>query len=224
MNLYEQKRDEYFLNIRRDLVSFIPQNPDNRILEIGAGGGDTLVHIKKAGLAREVMGIELFEMPGTQQKNPSIDKFVVGNIETMSIEAPLNYFDVILCGDVLEHLINPWVVGDKLIPHLKVNGLFVISVPNFREMLNLYTIFFRADFRYESEGIRDKTHLRFFCRKNILELVSRPNLQVVEHCPSFTKTVKGQWQYKRKIINKFTFGVFKDLFAAQYLVVAKRTA
>lgn len=224
MNLYEQKRDAYFLNVRRDLVSFIPKNPANKILEVGAGGGDTLVYIKQTGLAAEVTGIELFEMPDTQQTNPSIDRFIVGNIETLPIDAPLNYFDVILCGDVLEHLINPWAVVDKLIPHLKVNGLLVVSIPNFREILNVYTIFFRADFRYESEGIRDKTHLRFFCRKNILQLVSRPNLKVVDHCPSFTKTVKGQWQYKRKIINKLTLGVFKDLFAAQYLVVAQKTA
>jgi len=81
MEFYSQKEQLYFTNARIDLISLMPDRKDNKVLEIGAGGGDTLIEIKKKGLASEVVGIELMEMAGTNQKDPAIDRFLICDIE-----------------------------------------------------------------------------------------------------------------------------------------------
>ena len=164
--MYDAKDEIYFNKSRIDLIKLIPKNPDNKILEIGMGGGNTLVNIKELHLAKEVVGIELMKLDDSQQQNPLIDRILFGNIEEMELDLEADYFDIILCGDILEHLIDPWKVLHKIRKYLKPNGSLIASIPNFREIRNVYKIFFKANFKYEDMGTLDKTHLRFFCKKH----------------------------------------------------------
>ena len=63
MNFYEDKNVKYYTNIRFDLIKLLPKNSRAKVLELGAGGGDTLIELKKQNLAAEVVGIELMEIP-----------------------------------------------------------------------------------------------------------------------------------------------------------------
>lgn len=165
-NHYTVKEKDYFSNIRMDIISLIPSNPGQKILEIGAGGGNTLLYIKKNSIAVEVMGIELMKLENSNQENPFIDKFQIANIEKDEIDAEEKYFDIIICADVFEHLIDPWSAVDKIQRYLKKNGLLIVSMPNVREWKTLFPIVFKGEFNYQPEGgIMDRTHLRFFCKK-----------------------------------------------------------
>jgi tRNA G46 methylase TrmB len=57
--MYELKNEVYFKASRMDLISLIPKNSENKILEVGMGGGNTLLTIKELNLAAEVVGVEL---------------------------------------------------------------------------------------------------------------------------------------------------------------------
>lgn len=222
MHYYDIKDKDYFTGTRIDLIQLLPNNPEQKVLEIGAGGGDTITYIKKNNLAKEVMGLELFEIPNSNQSNPAIDKFVLGNIEQMDVPAEENYFDVIICGDVLEHLIDPWAVVEKLTKYLKVGGVMIASLPNVREMNTLIKIAVLGDFRYKEEGgVLDKTHLRFFCKKNIIDLLTTAKLKPVYNCPSFKYNPS---QKSRKIMNMLTLGLFQNFLTFQHLVISKKTA
>ena len=178
-NHYAVKESNYFSNIRRDIISLIPENSKQKILEIGAGAGNTLLYIKENQIAKEVMGVELMEIANSNQKHPLIDKFQIANIEHESIQAQEEYFDIIICADVLEHLVDPWSIVDKLSRYLKKDGLLIVSIPNIREWKTLSKIIFRGDFSYQSSGgIMDKTHLRFFCKRNIYQLLNTSVLSV----------------------------------------------
>ena len=51
-DIYESKDEVYyFRQVRQDLISILPNNTSQKILEIGSGGGNTLVEIKKNNLA-----------------------------------------------------------------------------------------------------------------------------------------------------------------------------
>jgi 2-polyprenyl-3-methyl-5-hydroxy-6-metoxy-1,4-benzoquinol methylase len=219
MKIYADKSQEYFSSARLDLISFIPAKQNNKILELGAGGGDTLIQIKHMGLAAEVVGIELFDMPESNQRHAAIDKLIIGNVEYMELNLPENYFDAIICGDVLEHLIDPWAVVKKIVRFLKKDGVIIVSAPNLREYRILSQIVFKGDFSYTKAGIMDKTHLRFFCKKNLIELLDTPALKVeqvasnIDTYPATTKT---------KIFNALTFNLFYDFFVTQFYLVARK--
>ncbi|MHA4808701.1 class I SAM-dependent methyltransferase [Flavitalea flava] len=221
-NHYSVKKVDYFSNVRRDIISLIPAIPGQKILEIGAGSGNTLLYIKESHLAAEVMGVELMKIPGSNQEHPSIDKFQIANIEQEEINAEENYFDVILCPDVLEHLVDPWSAVEKISRHLKKGGLLIVSVPNLREWKTLAKIIFRGQFNYQPDGgIMDRTHLRFFCRKNVIQLVTTPNLTPISCKPNFMLKVMTEAR-KRRIFNRLTFRLLEDFLTVQFLVIARK--
>lgn len=217
---YAVKESDYFANIRRDIISLIPSDSNQKILEIGAGVGNTLLFIKQNKMAAEVMGVELMEFAESNQKHPLIDKFQIANIEHENIQAPDEYFDVIICADVLEHLIDPWTMVEKLTRYLKKGGLMIVSVPNIREWKTLSGIVFGGRFKYQpAGGIMDKTHLRFFCKKDIWQLLNTTHLTPIYHQPNFMLLPEGR---KRRILNYATFRLFEDFLAIQYLFIARK--
>ena len=218
MELYNQKRSSYFSNIRIDLVQFIPKSKDNKILEIGAGGGDTLIWIKENGLAREVVGLELNRLEGSNQMHPAIDKFYFVDLEKSEIDLPFEYFDVLICGDVLEHLVNPWRVLQKMVGYLKIGGTIIVSCPNIRNYKTFINIFMKGSFKYDEHGLYDKTHLRFFCRKDLMKMISDEGLMIEKVIPTF-KLVKSP---KVRALNILTLGIMEEFLAIQYVVAAKK--
>jgi 2-polyprenyl-3-methyl-5-hydroxy-6-metoxy-1,4-benzoquinol methylase len=219
MEYYKEKQRKYFTNARFDLIGLIPENKRNKILEIGAGGGDTLVAIKSAGLALEVVGVELLPLRNTNQDHPLIDQFIICDIERDDLDFAPEYFDVILLGDVLEHLVDPWNVINKLANVLKAGGLMIASVPNIRYYPAMVKIFLKGSFKYERSGTFDKTHLRFFCKKDLIELFQQPGLTLYAITPIINfQSLKSKGFY----FNKITNGLFEEFLSQQYVLTVKK--
>ena len=219
---YTIKEQQYFSNVRMDIIRLIPIDAKQRILEIGAGSGNTLIYLKEHHIAGEVMGVELVQIPGSNQENPAIDKFQVCNIEQQEIDSQEEYFDVIICADVLEHLSDPWAVVKKMERYLKKGGKMIASIPNIREWKTMWKIIFHGRFEYDSAGgIMDKTHLRFFCKKDMLQLLTTTSLTPVYSTPNFMlkEVPAGK---KRRFFNRLTLRLFENFLAVQYLIVAKK--
>ena len=182
--MYNDKDKDYFKSIRKNLLDLIPVNNKNGIvLEVGAASGDNLIYAKNNGYAKSIHGIELIEIKDSSQSSTEFNSFQIGDIEKMKIEFEKQFFDVIILGDVLEHLIDPWKTVQDLQGYLKLNGVFVVSMPNIRHYSIFKSIFLNGDFRYKDSGILDKTHLRFFTKKNIINL--------------FTKVSPNRWTENR---------------------------
>lgn len=216
MRFYQNKQDIYFTQVREDLIEQMPNNPNATVLEIGCGGGDTLVAIKERNLAKEVFGVELFDIEKSNQKNPIISRMFIGNIENTLPDYPNNYFDIILCGDVLEHLVDPWKVIERITPFLKKGGLIIVSCPNIREIFNLSRILFSGRFKYQDSGIMDKTHLRFFGKQDLADMLTTKQLKPIKIAPNYFITPRRK---KFKFIHA---GFLDDFFAAQNIVVSKK--
>ena len=220
MEDYKNKPSDYFSHARLDMISFIPVNSNNRILEIGAAGGDTLLEIKRRNLAKEVMGVELMSVPNSNQNSPDIEKFIVGNVEQMELPFQEEYFDVVICGDVFEHLMDPWKLVEKISRLLKKGGVLITSIPNIRIKSALLKIYVKGDFRYTKDGIFDKTHIRFFCKKNMAELLTKStdNMEIVNIKRNFDFTPNS----KGNILNKLTFSLFEEFLALQFLFAVRK--
>jgi 2-polyprenyl-3-methyl-5-hydroxy-6-metoxy-1,4-benzoquinol methylase len=218
---YVEKPDYYFQITRTDLLRLLPgQTQFNHVLGVGAGGGNTLLYLKNAGIAKRVTGIELFEFPGTEQQNPAIDKFIIGNIEHFRADSFAEEFDLIICGDVLEHLINPWAVRDKIIHWLKPGGLLLASIPNIRELKTVLKILLRGTFTYEDGGVMDRTHLRFFCKKNITNLLHTDKLKIEKITTNLAYPERDT--KTRATLNSISFKLFEEFLARQYFVLTRK--
>jgi 2-polyprenyl-3-methyl-5-hydroxy-6-metoxy-1,4-benzoquinol methylase len=88
-------------------------------------------------------------------------------------------FDVIVAGDVLEHLLNPWATAEYLTPLLADDGHIVISLPHAGHNAVIACLF-ASDFPYQPWGLLDRTHIRFFGMHNIQALCEQAGLKIVE--------------------------------------------
>ena len=217
---YDKKNADYFSNIRLDLISLINKDSKSlKVLEVGAAYGETLFYLKQNGIASETVAVDLFEDKNNKQNYKQLDDFIFGNIEEIELNQYNNYFDLILLPDVLEHLLEPKPVLNKLKNYLKQDGQIIVSMPNIRHYSAITKIFFKGDFSYEESGIFDYTHLRFYCRKNIKELLESTGYKVIKQQSSI-KSFQGK--SFTKIINLITFGLLEEFFSYQYFFVIKK--
>jgi 2-polyprenyl-3-methyl-5-hydroxy-6-metoxy-1,4-benzoquinol methylase len=84
-------------------------------------------------------------------------------------------FDTIILADVLEHLRDPWRVLQQATTLLKPDGQLLISIPNVGHNVVLMHLL-QDRFTYQPTGILDNTHLRFFTREGIDDLIAKAGL------------------------------------------------
>ena len=210
------KKIEYFENIRSDIISLVDKG-ENKILEIGCGTGNTGLELKQQGKAVEIVGVDI--VPEVLEIAKSkIDKTICADIETLKLPFSNEYFDYILLGDVLEHLKNPWEVLLNLKRFIKKRGFIIVSIPNVRYWKVIMNLIFRGEWKYSSEGVLDSTHLRFFTKKSMLELINSANLKV--QCIS--PRTKLQPPNLCNKLNNLTFGLFEEFLTIQYVIKAQK--
>ncbi len=154
-------------------LALIPHG--SRVLEVGSAAGHVTQVLKRQGC--EVTGLELDPALASLARS-LCRRMVVGNIEDLDLDAQVpEEFDVILCGDILEHLKDPEAVLRKLKRHLAPTGHFVVSLPNVAHG-SVRLSLLEGQFTYVKEGLLDATHLRFFTLDSIRELFNRNSLEV----------------------------------------------
>lgn len=216
--LYQKKDRDYFSNIRWNIIDLIPEG-NHRILDIGCGDGGTLKKLKELGKANEIFGIELNE-DIAKKLSQDLDEIVIGDVE--SIEPTFNekYFDYILFGDSLEHLINPDKVLNKYKKLLKDDGFIIASIPNIKYFIIISKLIIFDEFKYVDAGILDRSHLRFFTKREIKRMFQNANLKIIYIEPNL-------W-WPIKIIDNSIFNIFSKLlpgssfFTIQYLIKARK--
>ena len=190
MNLYDEKDSEYFSRARTEIEPLLTKEKGLplRGLEIGCSEGHTLEWLKNAGYCSWVAGVEPYAP--LHADIVSIDKFYRLDIEKELPDIPPLSIDLILCLDVLEHLINPWETIRRLDNFLRPGGKLIISVPNIRNYHVLFDLAFRGRFTYSESGILDRTHLRFFTRSTAIQLAEFAGAKVT--AVMGTETVRWQ--------------------------------
>jgi len=96
---------------------------------------------------------------------------LIGSAQDETLLASLlERFDVILCGDVLEHLRQPEIPLRAFHQLIAPGGRLLISVPNVAQVrIRLSLLQGRWD--YTPEGIMDRTHLRWFTLSSLRAMV-----------------------------------------------------
>lgn len=208
---YQQKNMEYFGNVRKEILEMLPDRT-NRVFEVGCGAGDTLAFLKKEGICKWAGGIELHSDAAKLAGN-KVDLILCGDIESVEIPFPENSIDVILCLDVLEHLIDPWSALTRLQSLLKRGGVLICSVPNVRYFKVTFPLLLLGQWQYSEEGVLDRTHLRFFTKDSAVKLVESSGLQIDKITPLGLQ----KWN-KPSILNLLTLNIFRSFFHVQYLI------
>ncbi|MEO9891206.1 class I SAM-dependent methyltransferase [Aurantibacter sp.] len=211
---YDNKANDYYKHIRPEMLAYLPKGCKT-LLDIGCGEGAFAAYIKKKENL-EAWGIELMEDPAKEAEK-RLDKVFVGPCENFIEELPDNYFDAIYCNDVLEHLVDPYMVLTILKKKLSLSGVIISSIPNIRYHDAFNKIILQKKFEYEGHGIFDKTHLRFFTKSSIANMYRDQGFQIISH-----EGINRTRSLKPYLYNIPFFFTAMDMFYLQYATVAKR--
>lgn len=152
--------------IVRRLCQLRAADAGTSVFDFGCGAGGFLHAAKSAGLS--VYGLELNRDFARHVRETYGIPVHCGEIADSDF--PDLQFDLITSFEVFEHLVDPGAALRGLVAHLRPGGLLLIEVPNLRD--------FRE--RIRRGATMDDSHLFYFSRASLVDLLVRHGLEVVE--------------------------------------------
>jgi SAM-dependent methyltransferase len=194
------------------MLSLVRGNP-KRVLELGCASGQTLSLMRERG-AEHTVGIEYSPEAAAIAEARGVGRIIVGDVEHMDLDLEPASFDLLIAGHVLEHLADPWEILKKLRTFVKPGGQFVCALPNVRHYSIVLPLVIHGKWEYQSSGVMDWTHLRFFSRDTALTMVREAGFEAERIVPEFGR--------KSQIANFMTLNAFGNFLAYAYNLSAFR--
>ncbi|MGR6972403.1 glycosyltransferase [Streptomyces cynarae] len=156
------------------ILAMLAELPPSRILDLGCSGGLFAEHARKLG--HTVTGVDCVEIPGVRERT---DCFVLADLNEGLPPGLGSGYDVVVAGDVLEHLARPERLLREIHEVLRPGGELLASVPNFGHWYSRFRVALGI-FDYDRRGILDETHLRFFTRASFRRTITRTGYDMLE--------------------------------------------
>lgn len=161
---------EYKFSSHYFILSLIEKN--KKVLDIGCASGYLALSLKEKGCL--IDGIDIDSNVVEKAK-----KYCHASVLDISKDKISKKYDVIILGDVLEHLVDPWEVLISLKENLNQGGYLIISVPNITNIYARFKILF-GFFDYQEKGLFDQGHLRFFSLRSFKKLIKNVDYSFLE--------------------------------------------
>lgn len=149
-------------------IGRVPAN--SRVLDLGAADGSMAEVL--TGMGCRVWGVE-WDPAAAEAARRFCEEVAVADLNTVDLADRFGdqKFDVVLMLDVLEHLSDPAGVLARVASVLAEGGWGVISLPNVAHV-SLRLALLQGRFEYRDAGLLDRTHLRFFDRAGVDDLMA----------------------------------------------------
>jgi 2-polyprenyl-3-methyl-5-hydroxy-6-metoxy-1,4-benzoquinol methylase len=186
---------------------------DSRVLEVGCSSGYLSRPLTERG--NTVVGIEL-DADAAREAEAYCERVLVGDVESMELPFEEGSFDIVLLGDVVEHLRDPVAALARLRPLLRVGGRLVLSTPNIANWAIRLSLL-GGRWRYADRGILDRTHTHLFTRATLREAIEAAGYTVDRI--DFTAPVPGDSDALDGAA-RLVAGLRPPLFAYQWVAIA----
>ena len=205
-----------------------------RVLDLGCSTGAFGKALKERHPGTHVTGIEAGRAAADIAAT-RIDRVIRARIEHLDFAGEgigAGSLDLIVAGDILEHLVNPWAILARMRGLLAPGGRIVASIPNVRNFQFVAALLLEGKFRYAERGLLDVTHLRFFTFDEIQVMLDDAGFVldtlIYTLSPELTEVFdrgrgqeKSTLQYGRLTLTDLTQRELMELCAAQFVVRAR---
>lgn len=158
----------YFKNIFRSINPYLQGIKQGKVLDVGCAYGFVL---KKFPDSFEKFGLDISEhaIAETRKRLPEAILKVGGAEDKLPFTE--NFFDIVICNDVIEHLENPRAALENIKRVLKTGGVLYITTPNLNWLRK--KLFAYAD--------KKEHHISLFQHKTLFNLLNEVGFDIVDH-------------------------------------------
>lgn len=194
-----------------------------RLLDVGAAGG----HLGRAVRSRcsYLAGVEPDRSLPDSAREGYDDWRAVDALHAGEWEQP---FDVAVCADVIEHLVNPAAMLARIRDWLRPGGILLASIPNIANVSVRAALLF-GRFEYADRGILDGTHVSFYTRSTARRLLEDHGFRVIAADPTampyelaLTGLSRGLLAAPARAFAQVTARAWPTLFGYQFVFEAIR--
>lgn len=138
---------------------------------------DDLLHVK---LSKVVDSNNLWGLDSSKEgcqilRNMGFDRIIQGDVENLNIELKRHNFDIILAGEIIEHLSNPGIFVKNLTSLMKDNAILIVTTPNaFSFKRFMFAMVRREKVHYD--------HNFYFSYRTINHLLESYQLKCIDIC------------------------------------------
>jgi len=150
----------------RKIITKITRDKRCSVLDVGCGDGSLLEPFSKH---QDCYGVDISEAQLERAQDKNIKTFRI-DLETEKLPFPQDFFDLVICSETIEHLLDADNLLQEVNRVLRTKGSFILTFPNVNQPISwLVQVVFDLppvySARYKSPHVRDYT-LRMV--KNIL--------------------------------------------------------
>jgi 2-polyprenyl-3-methyl-5-hydroxy-6-metoxy-1,4-benzoquinol methylase len=211
---YDNKKRKYYMNKRSEMLEFFPSNVKT-VLDVGCGQGIFAKQIKDI-YKTETRGMDYMQSHAEEARK-ILHRVFVGECEKFLDDLPNDYFNVIYFNDVLKHLLDPYMVLNKMKEKLMEKGRIISSIPNLRYHSTLKMLILKKEWMYQESGVMDHRHIRFFTKKSIKRMYETLGFKIISH-----KGINKTNSLKPCLYNLLLGFTASDIFFVQYATVVEK--
>lgn len=172
------QQDVYLDDPRLDVAPFIPSSV-GPVLDVGCGKGGFGRTLRAAlGPDVRIVGIEANERQADVARSDHGYDEVIHGYYPQALEGDATKFETVFFLDVLEHVIDPWAMLERVRADLAPGGAVVAAIPSI-EYAPVVRELLRGRWDYADTGTLDRTHVRFFTRATVIEMFERAGYDVL---------------------------------------------
>ena len=145
--------------------NLIPDTIETTVLELGCHSGyigDLFAKATFYGLDIDAKALKRMSKRYSGVQEVDLNRI---DLSDYNFEFEDRNFNVLLAGDVLEHLLNPREVLRHFLGFVEDGGRVIVSVPNVAN-IRIRLLLLLGQFNYTPRGILDRTHLHLYTKKS----------------------------------------------------------
>lgn len=209
------RRLNYGRNTIIKFSKFITYEP-NKVLDVGCGMGFDLLNIKKVYPKIELFGIDsdFGDKINFLKNNENNIKVLNSDIEEEEIKFKDESFDIILSNQTLEHCKNIHHIINQCNRLLKINGIFIVGVPNLASFHNRLALMMGI----QPPSIKiDSGHVRGFTANELINFI----IKISDNSLKFISLEGSNFYPFPPVISKLLSKLFPKLSVSVFLAFRK---
>lgn len=159
------------------ILSQIPQEGNLKILDIGCGDGSLLARLKNT--QHELYGVDVAKEQLEIARENGLEAEYL-NLDDNPLPFENDFFDIIICSEVIEHVLLPDNILKEAFRTLKGKGQFILTTPNLASFGKRLLLLGGRNPFIEVSPLEEKAvgHLRYFIYPTLLNLTKKYNFKL----------------------------------------------